>query len=107
MGDVMASLLRLVMQAVLLVAGLAVAASLLVAGFLLATVFGLRLLWARLTGRPMVAFGMGVDPAAGWRRYRAWQARSTARPGPRGPRPGTRLPRQDVEDVEPKEPPPH
>ena len=105
MGDVMAGLIRLVIQAVLLVAGLVVAASLLVAGLLLASIFGLRLLWARLTGRPVVAFGVGMDPAAGWRRYRAWQARGTTKPTAHGARPGVRLPPQDVEDVEPKESP--
>ncbi|KQP43066.1 hypothetical protein ASF44_05700 [Pseudorhodoferax sp. Leaf274] len=106
--------MRLMLQVALLVAGLAVAAALLLAAAVLAVVFGLRLLWARLTGRPFILKfgGMGVDPAATWRRYRDWQQQAT-RPRGRaqeqapGEPPAFSPPgaiTQDVQDVEAKPP---
>ncbi len=107
MNDLIAGVLRLMLQAALLIAGLVVAAGLIVAVAVLAVVFGVRLLWAKLTGRPVLAFGLGVDPAASWRRYRTWQQAATARPGApgRGRRPGDPPDAitQDIEDVEPKD----
>jgi hypothetical protein len=113
-GDFVAGLLRLVLQVALLVAGLAVAAGLVLVACVLALLFGLRLLWARLTGRPVVVRfgGMGIDPADSWRRYRTWQQRTTrapapgaatdsAAPSPYSP-PGALT--QDVQDVEVKTP---
>lgn len=113
MGDFVAGLLRLLLQLTLLVAGLAVAAGLVLAAAVLAVVFGLRLLWARLTGRPVVVRfgGMGVDPAASWRRYRSWQQQATRPRGAQDPAPGeppAYSPRgaitQEVEDVVAKPP---
>ncbi len=105
MGEVLTGVVRLLVQAVLLVAGLVVALSLFVAGALLVVVFGLRLLWARVTGRPVtMAFGAGVDPASAWRRYKGWQTRAAGAAAARPGHPGRRLPAQDVQDVEPKEP---
>ncbi|MFT3719802.1 hypothetical protein [Pseudorhodoferax sp.] len=117
MGDFVAGLVRLMLQLALLAAGLAVAAGLVLVACVLAVVFGLRLLWARLTGRPVVVRfgGMGVDPAASWRRYRDWQQQATrprgaaaaraeraeGAPSPYSP-PGAIT--QDVEDVEAKAP---
>ncbi|KQP21965.1 hypothetical protein ASF43_24235 [Pseudorhodoferax sp. Leaf267] len=106
MGDVIGGLVRLVLQVVLLLAGLVVAAGIFVAVAVLAVVFGLRVLWARITGKPVIAFGMGIDPSQSWRRYRDWQQQATRR-GPRGA-PGADTgaraePSQDVEDVQIKE----
>ncbi|WP_326544093.1 hypothetical protein [Pseudorhodoferax sp.] len=115
MGDLVAGLVRLMLQLVLLAAGLVFAAGLLMVAALLAVVFGLRLLWARITGRPVIVRfgGMGVDPAASWRRYRSWQQQAT-RPRGRATQesaPGEPPPfsppgaiTQDVEDVQPKTP---
>lgn len=41
--------------------------SLVTAALLLAAFWGLRMLWARLTGRPVAPWVMGVDPRAAWR----------------------------------------
>lgn len=108
MNDLIAGLLRLLLQVALLIAGLVVAASIVVAFAVLAVVFGLRLLWGRITGRPVTAFGLGLDPSGSWRRYRAWQ-QTTTRRAPRGasddspPGARTRDASQDVEDVQIKE----
>lgn len=114
MGDFVAGLVRLLLQLALLAAGMVVALGLVLVAAVLAIVFGLRLLWARITGRPVIVRfgGMGVDPAASWRRYRAWQqqatrpqrqeeARAAGEPSPFSP-PGAIT--QDVEDVEAREP---
>ncbi len=107
MNDLIAGVLRLLLQAALLMAGLVVAAGLIVAVALLALVFGVRLLWAKLTGRPVLVFGLGVDPTATWRRYRSWQQAATARSDTRGTvrRPGDApgAITQEIEDVEPKD----
>ncbi len=108
MNDLIAGLLRLLLQLALLIAGLVVAASIVVAFAVLAVVFGLRLLWARITGRPITAFGVGIDPSGSWRRYRDWQ-QTTTRRAPRGAPEDTpagaraRDASQDVEDVQVKE----
>lgn len=114
MGDFVAGLVRLLLQLALLAAGMVVAFGLVLVAAVLAVVFGLRLLWARITGRPVIVRfgGMGVDPAASWRRYRSWQQQATrprggdpraaGEPSPYSP-PGAIT--QDVEDVEAREPP--
>lgn len=56
-----------VLKAVLLVAGLVIFLSFLTAAALLAGVWGLRALWARITGRPVTPWVMGVDPRNAWR----------------------------------------
>ena len=56
-----------VLKAVLLVAGLVIFLSFLTAAALLAAVWGLRALWARITGRPVTPWVMGVDPRNAWR----------------------------------------
>ena len=98
--------MRLVLQVVLLMAGLVVAAGIFVAVAVLAVVFGLRVLWARITGKPVIAFGMGIDPSGSWRRYRDWQQQATRR-GPRAApgaeSSGPRDAKPDVEDVQVKE----
>ncbi|MFO1194087.1 MAG: hypothetical protein U1F00_18295 [Rhodoferax sp.] len=89
---------------VLLAAGLVFAASLLFVALLFLLLWALRALWARLTGQPVAAFVLRVNPRDGFGRV--------FRPGPGdvreppSPGPGGRLrgPAQDVEDVEVKPP---
>ena len=108
MNDLVAGLLRLLLRAVMLAAALIVVASLLLAAAVFVLGFGVRLLWARITGRPIVAFGMPIDPFAVWRRMRA-------QPAAREPATGARrvvggpLARaeKDVQDVEVKMPSDH
>ena len=75
MDAVLARLLGFVLRVVLLMAGLVVFISLLAAALLLAALWGLRALWARITGKPVMPWVMGVDPRAAWRTAagRSWE----------------------------------
>lgn len=66
MNDVLAGLIRFVVQILLVAVGLAFFLSLLAAALVLALVWGLRLLWARVTGRPAAPWSARVDPRAAW-----------------------------------------
>ena len=66
LNDFAAGLTRFVVRAILLAAGLVLFLSLLAAALVLALTWGLRALWARLTGRPIVPWTMRVDPRSGW-----------------------------------------
>ncbi len=66
MNDFMSGLTRWLIRAVLLAAGLVLFLSLLAAAMVLALMWGLRAVWARLTGRPIVPWTMRVDPRSGW-----------------------------------------
>ncbi|MFO1244313.1 MAG: hypothetical protein U1E71_03910 [Ramlibacter sp.] len=92
----MDTVFRFLLRLVLLAAGLVFAASLAVAMVLLAAVWSLRMLWARLTGRPVRPFVMRVDPRSGFNRM-ARAARGAAAPP-------ARRDLADVTDVVPKEP---
>ncbi|OOG53034.1 hypothetical protein [Polaromonas sp. C04] len=106
MSDLIAAVVRFVLRIFLLLMALVFIASLLLAGAVLLAVWGVRRLWARLTGRPVSAWVFHVDPRAQWSRfYHAadqWPARS-----PRSGRTdeSSRKP-QDIQDVEVKEPKP-
>lgn len=64
--------------------GLLFAASLAVAALLLLAVWGLRMAWARLTGKPVtpwtVMFGQRFDPRQGFDRFRAAAGRASRGP---------------------------
>jgi len=92
---------------VLLAAGLVFAAGLAVLFMGLMLLAGLRLAWARITGRPITPFVFHVDPRAGFSRfYRAGRAAAPASPrteeaaAPRRVLPGA----GEITDVEPKAP---
>ncbi len=108
MSDPIAALIRFVLRLVLLLMALIFIGSLLAAAALLLAVWGVRRLWARLTGRPVSPWVFRVDPRAQWNRfYHAadrWPPPSSrsGRPGaPRGKPPDV----QDVEVKEPSDPP--
>lgn len=89
------------LRVVLLVAGLLFAASLVVVALLLVALWGLRYLWAKLTGQPVLPLVMRVDPRGGFNRmYRARQQKASAE-GSAAAAPGRPA---DVTDVEPKLP---
>jgi hypothetical protein len=109
LNDFLASLTRWLIRAVLVVAGLAMFLSLLAAVLVLALAWGLRAIWARLTGRPVMPWTMRVDPRTGWSTvYRSTERWSAARTAPASEAPSRRagvLPGADeVVDVEPREP---
>lgn len=66
MNDFAAGLARWMLKAVLFVAGVVLFLSLLAAALLLALVWGVRALWARLSGRPIVPWTMRFDPRQSW-----------------------------------------
>ena len=75
--------------------------SLLGAAAVLALVWGLRALWARLTGRPVTPWVMRMDPRTGWSTVYRSTARWTAQ-RPEQPRRDDRDV-TDVTDVVPRE----
>ncbi|MEO8984271.1 MAG: hypothetical protein ABI300_01465 [Rhodanobacter sp.] len=103
MSDLIAAVIRFVLRVVLLLMALVFITSLMLVAVLLLAVWGMRRLWARLTGRPVSPWVFRVDPRAQWSRfYHAadrWPPPSSrfGHPGePRGKPP-------DVQDVEVKE----
>lgn len=92
------------LRLVLLVAGLVFALSLLLAACVLLLLWGLRAVWARLTGQPVVPFVMRMDPRSGFTHvFRDRQERPPPTPHePTGPA-ARRAHLDDVTDVEIKE----
>ncbi|MBK9573330.1 MAG: hypothetical protein IPO43_11630 [Rhodoferax sp.] len=96
----MMSLFSFVLRLLLLAAALVFALSLALAAVLVLLLWGLRALWAKLTGQRVSPFVMRIDPRGGFGRvYR--QSAGTA-PTP-APTPGSTT-LHDVTDVEPKSP---
>jgi hypothetical protein len=99
----MPTFLSFLLRVFLLAAGLLFGASLAVALVLMAALWGVRAVWAKLTGRPMMPFMMRMDPRAGFERMyrRAQQPSATPRADSVGAR---RREIGDVTDVEPRPP---
>ncbi|MBX9612586.1 MAG: hypothetical protein K2X51_13275 [Burkholderiales bacterium] len=95
---------RFILRLVLLAAGLIFALSLLLAACVLLAFWGLRAVWARLTGQPVVPFVMRMDPRSGFTYvFRDRQERPPPTPHePTGPA-ARRADLDDVTDVEIKE----
>ena len=110
MNDFVARLVRFVLRLLLVGVALVFAASLLVVVMLLASAWGVRAMWARLTGRPVTPWVMRVNPGAGWQSvFRAgerWQPRARAA-APGEPPARGRPDLLDVTDVQVKEPRPN
>ena len=98
MNDLISTLLRWLARALLWAAGLLFFLSVLAAALLLALVWAVRALWARLTGRPVTPWVMRMDPRTGW----STVYRSTARWTAQRPEP-PRRDDHDVTDVVPRE----
>ena len=106
----MTLLVRWSLRIFLLVAATVFFLCLLAAASLLALVWGARALWAKLTGRPVAPWVMGVNPGAAWssvyRSRAAWPASGAAAqaeeeaPRHRG---GILRSNAEVVDVQPRE----
>ncbi|MDP2368833.1 hypothetical protein [Rhodoferax sp.] len=94
------SLFSFVLRVLLLVAGLVFALSLAVAAVLVLLLWGLRALWAKLTGQTVSPFVMRIDPRSGFGRVCRSGAAATPPPAPAT---GSAT-LHDVTDVEPKPP---
>lgn len=93
--------MNFLLRLVLVLAGLAIAASVAVVGALVVAWWGLRAAWARLTGRPVIPFIVRVDPFGAF----AGMARRAAPASSRTPRVDALRGRiADVVDVEAKPP---
>ncbi len=66
MNAFVSDLSRFLVRVVLLLAGVVFFMSVLAAGMVLALVWGLRALWAKLTGRPVMAWVLPTQAAATW-----------------------------------------
>ena len=102
MNDVVTGVIRWVLRLVVLAMGVLFFLSLLAAAAVLALVWGLRALWARLTGRPVTPWVMRMDPRTGWSTVYRSTARWTAQ-RPDQPRRGEGAPEHDITDVVPRE----
>jgi hypothetical protein len=96
----MPSILSFVLHAIALLAGLVFAASLAVVLVLVLALWGLRAVWARLTGRPIVPFAVRIHPLGGL--GRAMRRGEAANRAPRANPLRGRLRTADVTDVEAK-----
>lgn len=98
-------ILSFLVRVLLLLAGLAVAASMLVVFAIVLAAWGLRAAWARLAGRPVARFGMPAGASSAFeammRRARAPQASRTPRADAAA---GPRRRVADVTDVQPRPP---
>lgn len=88
--------MNFVFRFLLFIAGLVFALSLLVAMLVLLLVWSLRMLWCKLTGKPMVPFAMRMNPRSGFEHVFKKAQRQAAPAG----KPQRDL--SDVTDVEPK-----
>jgi hypothetical protein len=100
-SDLISGVLRFVVRGLLLLMGLVFLASLLAAAMVLVLLGALRVLWARLTGKPIAPWAFRVDPRAQWSRFHTATGRwSGAAAAPSGRSNGLK----DVVDVEVKPP---
>ena len=84
MNEVVAGVLRLLVQVVVVVVGLVLFLSLLAAVLVLALVWAVRSGWARLTGRPITPWVMRMDPRTAFRAAGRWS--SAGHRAPQAPR---------------------
>ena len=95
MNDIVAGAIRWTLRLVVVAAGVVFFLSLLAAAAVLALVWGVRALWARLTGRPVMPWAMRMSPSEGWSTVHRSTARwTTPRPAARAGQGST-----DVTDV--------
>jgi hypothetical protein len=101
----MPTLIFFLLRVFLVLGGLIFAASLAIAVAFMLALWGLRAAWAKLTGRPVTPFIVGLDPRSGFDRMarRAGRGGTTRR---RGEAVGVRPKVADVTDVEPRPPSP-
>jgi len=101
LDNFIAGVVRVVLRLALVAAAAVLAVCVLFVLAALLCLWGLRRLWARLTGRPVASWHMGFDPGARFQQAR--QAYSAAgKWSPRRPAESARK-ADDVTDVEPRE----
>ena len=106
MGDLIGGIFRFALRIVFFLAGLVFAASILVAVVFIAAAWGTRMLWAKITGKPVTPWVMKFSPGAGFRRFNEAAAPAEPEPTPAERAAARALGegrRPDVTDVEPRE----
>lgn len=106
LNELLATVVSWTLRIAMVLAGLVFFASLLVVAAIAALLWGAGMLWAKLTGKPVVPFAFKMNPASGWTTVYRSTARWTAKGGDRaaGNANGTmRSAVIDVTDVEPRE----
>ena len=89
--------MNFLLRLIFVIAGLIFAASLMVVMFVLLLAWGIRAIWCKLTGQPLVPFAMRMNPRAGFEQvFKGARRRSADAAAP----PRRKL--DDVTDVEPK-----
>ena len=96
----MSTLLGFILRLFMVVAGVVFAASLAAAGVVMLALWGTRMLWARLTGRPVAPFIVRIDPRDAFRRMYRQGESASRKPRADAVRPDRRD--GDVTDVEPR-----
>ncbi len=106
MNELLATVVSWTLRLAVVLAGLVFFMSLLLVGAIAALLWGARMLWAKLTGKPVMPFVFKMNPASGWTTVYRSTARWTAKKGPAADAKdtsGSRLSVLDVTDVEPRE----
>ncbi len=102
MNELLTTVVSWTLRVAMVLAGLVFFASLLIVAAIAALLWGARMLWARLTGKPVAPFAFKMNPASGWTTVYRSTARWTAKNGA-APSAGAARPVLDVTDVEPRE----
>lgn len=102
LNELLATVVSWTLRIAVVLAGLVFFASLLVVAAIAALLWGARMLWAKLTGKPVVPFAFKMNPASGWTTVYRSTARWTAKTADRGAA-SARPAVIDVTDVEPRE----
>lgn len=101
LNEVVTTVARWSLRLLVVVMGAVLFLSLLAAAGVLALAWGIRLLWARLTGRPAMPWVMRMDPRHGFSTVYRSTARWTSHTASKARSSVSRL--GDVTDVEPRE----
>ena len=106
LNELLATVVSWTLRVAVVLAGLVFFASLLIVAVIAALLWGARMLWAKLTGKPVVPFAFKMSPASGWTTVYQSTARWTAKGGSNSSERAagnTRPAVIDVTDVEPRE----
>jgi len=108
LNELLATVVSWTLRIAMVLAGLVFFASLMVVAAIAAMLWAVRLLWAKVTGKPVVPFAFKMNPASGWTTVYRSTARWSANKGARAAEPaaspaGMRASVMDVTDVEPRE----
>ncbi len=101
MNEVITTVVRWSLRLLVVAMGAVLFLSLLVAAAIVALAWGVRALWARLSGQPATPWVMRMDPRHGWNTVYRSTARWTAHTAEQARSAASR--RLDVTDVEPRE----